>query len=97
MKIENWGYAAIAGILIIACLFIGFELGKNYAARNFVTEAVASIDPFVYCDLHWGSVKHYGLDPNTMTYDDMQNYASSLYIEMVSYMINEPKEEVTNE
>jgi hypothetical protein len=86
MKIQNWGYAVIAAIMIIACLFIGFEFGKDYAARNFVTEAVASIDPFIYCDIHEGSVEYYRLDPSAMSYEDMQDYASSLYIEMVSYM-----------
>jgi len=97
MKISNVGYGVIAAVLVIALLFIGFELGKDYAARNFVSEAVASIDPFVYCDIHEGSVEHYGLDPSLMTYDEMQNYATSLYIEMVSYMKTESVGEVPNE
>lgn len=94
LKWEHLGMAAIVLILITATLFVGFEFGKDYVARNFVTEAVASIDPFIYCDIHEGSVKQFGLDPNQMSYHDMQNYAVSIYVEMVAYYQNNQTREM---
>jgi hypothetical protein len=85
MKLHNWGYLIITVIAIVAFIFIGFELGKHYSARTAVTDAVASIDPFTYCELHQGRVRLLNLSRDDLTYSDMQDYAVDLYIKMAMF------------
>jgi hypothetical protein len=85
MKISNYGYLLITVFAIVAFVFIGFELGKHYTARNTVTDAVASIDPFTFCELHQGRVRLLNLSRDDLTYNEMQDYAVDLYIKMAMF------------
>lgn len=82
MEIGKIAFVLLGLIIAISMLFMGIEIGKHYSARNVVTSAVASIDPFVYCQLHDFNIEE-GLSIDDFdNREDMENYASSLYIEM---------------
>jgi len=75
-------FILIGLIIAIAVLFMGVEIGKHYSARNVVTSAVTSIDPFLYCELHEDNIIEGLLLEDFNSIEDMENYASSLYIKM---------------
>lgn len=63
-------------LIVVSFVFIGFELGKHYSARNIVTQAVASIDPFVYCSIHDS------FNVTKVEITNLEDYAVQLYIMM---------------
>lgn len=73
-------------LVVISFIFIGFELGKHYSARNIVTQAVASIDPFMYCDIH------HSLNVTRADIENLEDYAVELYIIMSVRSVEDNKQ-----
>lgn len=76
-KLEKISYPIIILLIAVALVFVGFESGKLWSARNTVTSAVASVDPWIYCGIH---------DEFNVTQEEVgmeiENYAVELYIIM---------------
>ena len=88
-KSSGWGGIFLIGLLAaVSILFIGIEVGKMYAIRNIVTEAVSSIDPFTYCSIHDSMVSEHNITEDSLSYDQLQNYAVELYIKMSMTEVN---------
>lgn len=90
-KVQKVMLPVIILLIVVSFIFIGFELGKMWSARNVVTQAVASIDPFLYCDIH----SDFNVSRDDI--DNMENYAVELYIIMSTRSIRSYEESVEPE
>ena len=95
MEMSKVVFAVISVIMIIAFVFVGFELGKMYSARNVVTQAIRDIDPFIFCNLHVDNLIKYNFTRSEFTEEDMENYAQDLYLQM-SQNWRQEKDEMTD-
>jgi hypothetical protein len=72
------GYIFIGLMIVICLVFIGFELGKVYTARDMIPNTVASIDPFIFCNLHDDIVEENNL--TRLDIVNIEDYAVDLFI-----------------